>query len=235
MKKLDTKGFGVLQIIQAILLVGAIGGAGFYVYSAQNEKKTAEDSSKQIKSFDECVAAGNPVMESFPEQCSVSGQTFINEKQKIALSLDKSKLPQGWNVTNETANVVSLDNSAIDLESSKSCFVEVQHVIDDSVKAADKKLIEEKLRSEYAKQIQENKGYITEALPDTFATIQLVSEQTNISSFYDLITLPASEYGMYEKTAFIVEDGAYVTVKQSCQGTDFSESAEALLAITIRL
>jgi hypothetical protein len=33
---------------------------------------------KQITNYDECVAAGNPIMESFPEQCSANGQTFTN-------------------------------------------------------------------------------------------------------------------------------------------------------------
>ena len=30
-----------------------------------------------ITSFEECVAAGNPVMESYPRQCSADGQTFV--------------------------------------------------------------------------------------------------------------------------------------------------------------
>lgn len=37
-----------------------------------------------INSFDECVQAGNPVMESFPEQCAAEGQTFVNEEQLAA-------------------------------------------------------------------------------------------------------------------------------------------------------
>ena len=35
--------------------------------------------STEITSFAECAAAGNPVMESFPRQCSFNGQTFIEE------------------------------------------------------------------------------------------------------------------------------------------------------------
>jgi cytochrome b involved in lipid metabolism len=34
---------------------------------------------KQIKSFEECVAAGNPVMESYPRQCQADGKTFVEE------------------------------------------------------------------------------------------------------------------------------------------------------------
>lgn len=34
---------------------------------------------ENIASFDDCVAAGNPVMESYPRQCSANGQTFVEE------------------------------------------------------------------------------------------------------------------------------------------------------------
>ncbi|MBW3017285.1 hypothetical protein KY316_02845 [Candidatus Woesearchaeota archaeon] len=33
----------------------------------------------QITNFDECAAAGNPVMESYPRQCRANGQTFVEE------------------------------------------------------------------------------------------------------------------------------------------------------------
>ncbi|HLC96580.1 MAG TPA: eight-cysteine-cluster domain-containing protein [Candidatus Nanoarchaeia archaeon] len=32
-----------------------------------------------ITNFEECVAAGNPVMESYPRQCSANGQTFVED------------------------------------------------------------------------------------------------------------------------------------------------------------
>lgn len=34
-------------------------------------------SGESINSFEECVAAGNPVMESYPRQCSANGRNFI--------------------------------------------------------------------------------------------------------------------------------------------------------------
>src|SRR3989344_5831665 len=37
-----------------------------------------------ITNFDECVAAGYPIMESYPEQCATpDGRTFVNERQII--------------------------------------------------------------------------------------------------------------------------------------------------------
>lgn len=34
-----------------------------------------------IDTYEECVAAGNPVMESYPQQCRANGQLFANPAQ----------------------------------------------------------------------------------------------------------------------------------------------------------
>ena len=49
----------------------------------------ANDSHKAIGSYNECVEAGYPILDSFPEQCSVpGGQTFTNTPSKeVTLSL----------------------------------------------------------------------------------------------------------------------------------------------------
>jgi hypothetical protein len=38
---------------------------------------------KPINSFAECAAAGNPIMESYPERCAANGKTFTNPDQAI--------------------------------------------------------------------------------------------------------------------------------------------------------
>lgn len=40
---------------------------------------------EEIKNFEQCVASGNPVMESYPRQCRAEGQTFVEQinEQKI--------------------------------------------------------------------------------------------------------------------------------------------------------
>lgn len=68
-----------LSIVILIILVIIILGA----WKSNNP-------SAPITSFDECVAAGNPVMESYPEQCrTVDGQSFTrdvgNEVEKMAM------------------------------------------------------------------------------------------------------------------------------------------------------
>jgi len=67
------QGFSLLQLVLCLCVLGLIGGVGYYVY--QQQSKT------QITNFEECAAAGNPIMESYPEQCSVNGQTFVNDQQ----------------------------------------------------------------------------------------------------------------------------------------------------------
>ena len=54
---------------------------GWKYHQASNsciwECETSED--KKITSFEECVAAGNPIMESYPRQCRANGQLFVEE------------------------------------------------------------------------------------------------------------------------------------------------------------
>lgn len=46
--------------------------------------KGLEEKHSRITSFEKCVAAGFPILESYPEQCKMPGKTFVNQKQEIA-------------------------------------------------------------------------------------------------------------------------------------------------------
>lgn len=59
-----------------LLVCGLALGAGGVIIG--NQLKTTS-----IDSFEECVAAGHPVMESYPEQCAANGQTFSNPNQHL--------------------------------------------------------------------------------------------------------------------------------------------------------
>jgi glyoxylase-like metal-dependent hydrolase (beta-lactamase superfamily II) len=43
------------------------------------EETPEEPTEPSITNFEECAAAGNPVMESYPRQCTADGQTFVEE------------------------------------------------------------------------------------------------------------------------------------------------------------
>lgn len=66
-----------LIIIVTTLIILAAAGVGAYFYMQRT---------KPVNSYDECVAAGHPVMESYPEQCTgPDGKQFINPKAAVTL------------------------------------------------------------------------------------------------------------------------------------------------------
>ena len=64
----------VVVIAVLALLVGSAGGY-YFGYDIGFEKAVK----KNIISFDECAAAGFPVLESYPSRCSANGETFAQD------------------------------------------------------------------------------------------------------------------------------------------------------------
>ncbi|MDP3962428.1 MAG: Gmad2 immunoglobulin-like domain-containing protein [bacterium] len=65
-----------------ILIILAVLGVGLYFLLSPEVPKL-------ITTFAECVAAGNPVMESYPRQCRADGETFVEE---IGNELEKNNM-----------------------------------------------------------------------------------------------------------------------------------------------
>lgn len=59
----------------AFIVVAIVGVAVYAIWMGK-------DKASSISSFAECVAAGNPVMESYPEQCAANGKTWTNPEQQ---------------------------------------------------------------------------------------------------------------------------------------------------------
>ncbi len=78
----NQKGFSVGQVLLVVVVLGLIGGVGYYVYQRQNKS--------MITTVEECTAAGNPIMESYPEQCSVDGKTYTNPNQQLDKAVTES-------------------------------------------------------------------------------------------------------------------------------------------------
>lgn len=74
-KSLDYE-FSKREIAFMIIIVLLVALSGGYAWRLSSKDKQIAEA--EITSFASCVAAGNPVMESFPEQCSANGQTFTN-------------------------------------------------------------------------------------------------------------------------------------------------------------
>jgi len=45
----------------------------------ENRVINENENKDQVTNFEECIAAGNPAMESYPRQCSHKGETFVEE------------------------------------------------------------------------------------------------------------------------------------------------------------
>jgi len=78
----------IIIIVASLLVI--LGGTLFW-YNTYNQKN------KNVHNYEECVAAGYPVMESYPEQCAVpGGKTFthvVTEQTPISLEGLTSCLP----------------------------------------------------------------------------------------------------------------------------------------------
>lgn len=72
MKKRRTLLAGAGAVVALVVVAIII----FLIFAGESEAP-----GKPINSFDECVAAGNPVAESYPEQCHAGGKSFTNPRQ----------------------------------------------------------------------------------------------------------------------------------------------------------
>lgn len=90
-----------LAFILVTLLL--LGGVAWYALS--------RDKGVSINSFAECVAAGNPVMESYPEQCAANGKTFTNSTQAQSQipDTDETVLMIGPGTFEASSKLYSLD------------------------------------------------------------------------------------------------------------------------------
>ncbi|MDD3498644.1 MAG: hypothetical protein PHH24_04065 [Candidatus Moranbacteria bacterium] len=66
-----------------IILVAVVAVLGTYLYmtkfSTKEISETPVSKDAQVSNFEECVAEGNPVMESYPRQCAHNGEIFVEE------------------------------------------------------------------------------------------------------------------------------------------------------------
>ena len=76
------------KLLIIIIFLALLSSGLFILNNISKDKKNIEDNIK-INSFEECVLAGNPIMESYPRQCRNEDQTFTknigNELEKMDL------------------------------------------------------------------------------------------------------------------------------------------------------
>ena len=67
----------IIFIVIIVLIVGGV----FYLMFGRGEAKNDDlVETPVITNFEECIAAGNPIMESYPPQCMANGETFTADE-----------------------------------------------------------------------------------------------------------------------------------------------------------
>jgi len=69
------KVIGISAVVLGLLVLGAA-GAWFWA------NRSTIVGTPSVDSYEECVAAGNPVMESYPTRCAADGKTFENPEER---------------------------------------------------------------------------------------------------------------------------------------------------------
>lgn len=72
----NQSGFSPIEIIIIIVMIGLTGAVGWLVYDRQKKTDQSSQTPTAINSFEECVAAGYPVGESYPSVCIANGKSF---------------------------------------------------------------------------------------------------------------------------------------------------------------
>lgn len=92
---------GRLEVAFIIIILLTLVGAGLYAW------RLGRDKEHSINSFAECVAAGNPVMESYPEQCAANGRTFTNPDQSPVQPPESEGTSTGLDLETDKAAILS--------------------------------------------------------------------------------------------------------------------------------
>ncbi len=79
-----------VKTLVAVVLVIFVLLLSWIVIGGGNKDDAQTQDKKQITSYEECVAAGNPIMDSYPEQCAADGKSFTRVITDKAAAQDAS-------------------------------------------------------------------------------------------------------------------------------------------------
>lgn len=91
------------DILIAVLLLIVLVGVSIYFIQRKPTSVT------EITTFEECAAAGNPVMESFPRQCVTAGKTFVEGVSSgVGSSTESMADQEGVTYDNATGDLIHI-------------------------------------------------------------------------------------------------------------------------------
>jgi len=95
----------VKPVIIAVIIVILVVAIGALMITPEKEMVSDIDE-PTINNFEECIAAGNPAMESYPRQCRTpDGEHFVESIQEEQESATESNIPEYY-LTDEDGNLI---------------------------------------------------------------------------------------------------------------------------------
>ncbi len=199
----------LLLVIGVVVCVGLVGLLGWRYFTVTDTMKNTDNAEQTHQTVTDLG----------------SGDIIVGE------------LPKGWEVQREL-NVISARQ--IKPEGVSGCYVQVEKTADTKAKLNEADAYAKELYAARVKGAADQKGYTATELGVDDIKINVVEKPT--------ITLPThharwstsgydGEYVFYQRNGYIVRDGYYFTVTQTCPEDDFATSAtdKALSAFAIRL
>ena len=114
MKKLNNRGFAVLEGLLILVIVGIVGGVGWYVLKTKDEAYTASNSSEQTTTGSRVAAGDAPTGDSSDGGCGARTSKLFSKQTALYTYKDKLKrfafsYPKEWGkvlLDEETPNIV---------------------------------------------------------------------------------------------------------------------------------
>lgn len=225
---------GSLEKGLIIFVVLAVVAVGVAAWLADNKSKSL------INSFSDCVSAGNPITETYPETCAVGGRTFTNVDQKIEpvkvshAYVDMTDAPEGWqdDGTHDDYSVALALNPGLEEDSSVPiCALQVKVK---EIQATDSSLVTADALFEEANQkIEANKGYQTNVKGIIHHSISLNGDKKSVE-FHDLTrVLGDVEINSFE--AYVIGSEYYSSIVLSCNQGSPQDVVEILQVLKLEV
>ncbi len=95
MKKLNSKGFGAIEALLILVIIGIIGGVGYFVYSSQKKTNTVLDNAAKSHAEPQKTEKQEEAKSEASEFSLITKLTSLNKKFIL-------NVPDGWIFTNDT-------------------------------------------------------------------------------------------------------------------------------------
>lgn len=155
-----------------------------------------------------------------------------------AVTIEKAKLPENWAIysSDKDSAMANTTDHKTGSESGMGygCYAQVVKTKDADAKESEADAYATKLYNDLGANVSGNKGYTVTALGVVNLSLQEGQKTITVAVHADKLVSPDGNQTTYQRNGYIVRDGYYYSVTQSCDENNFADSDKALEAFTIR-